>query len=42
MLGTGSEDMNFSFSKEKIAEIVTRKNNGKIPVVMGCSFFMTT
>ena len=40
VLGTGSEDMNLSFSKrKKIAEIVTRKNNGKIPVVMGCSFF---
>ena len=40
VLGTGSEDMNLSFSKrKKIAEIITKKNNSKIPLVMGCSFF---
>lgn len=40
VLGTGSEDMNLSFSKRiKIAKIVTKENNGKVPLMLGCSFF---
>ena len=40
VLGTGSEDMNLTFSKRiKIAKIVTKENNGKVPLMLGCSFF---
>ena len=39
-LGTGSEDMNISFKKRiKIAKNISAINNGKLPLIMGCSFF---
>ena len=40
VLGTGSEDMNLSFSKRlQAAQIICETNNGKIPLVLGAGFF---
>lgn len=40
VLGTGSEDMNLIFKKRiKSAEIITKENNSKLPLILGCSFF---
>lgn len=40
MLGTGSEDMNLSFSKRiQVAQTVCETNAGKIPLILGAGFF---
>jgi len=40
VLGTGSEDMNLTFSKRlEVAETVTNVNRNKVPILLGCSFF---
>lgn len=40
VLGTNSEDMNLSFKKRLVvAEIVTRTVAGRVPVLLGCSFY---
>ena len=39
-LGTGSEDMNLSFSKRiEVAQVVCETNGGKIPLMLGAGFF---
>lgn len=39
-LGTGSEDMNLSFQKRiEVARIVSEKNAGRIPILLGSSFY---
>ena len=39
-LGTGSEDMNLGYENRlRIARIVSRVNDGKVPLMMGASFF---
>jgi 4-hydroxy-tetrahydrodipicolinate synthase len=41
-LGTGSEDMNLSFSRRvKIAQIVSETNRERVPVLLGASFYAT-
>lgn len=41
-LGTGSEDMNFTFSQRlEIARIVSETNRGRVPVILGASFYAT-
>jgi len=40
VLGTGSEDMNLSFSKRlQVARTVCNINAGKIPIILGAGFF---
>lgn len=40
VLGTGSEDMNINVKKRvELAKIISFRNNGKIPLIIGCSFF---
>lgn len=40
VLGTGSEDMNLSFEKRlTVARAMTEANAGKLPLVLGASFF---
>lgn len=40
VLGTGSEDMNLSFSKRlQVARTVCKVNAGKIPIILGAGFF---
>lgn len=39
-LGTGSEDMNLTFKKRlQVAEVVTKANAGRLPLVLGAGFF---
>jgi len=39
-LGTNSEDMNLTFAKRlQAAEIITRRNHGRIPLILGSSFY---
>ena len=39
-LGTGSEDMNLTFSSRKlVAEVMCEANSGKLPLVLGCGFY---
>lgn len=41
-LGTGSEDMNLSFDRRlKIARIVSETNSGRLPIILGASFYAT-
>jgi dihydrodipicolinate synthase/N-acetylneuraminate lyase len=40
VLGTGSEDMNINMKKRvELTKIITMKNKGKVPLIIGCSFF---
>jgi len=40
VLGTGSEDMNLSFTKRlEVARCTTETNKGKMPLILGSSFF---
>ena len=40
VLGTGSEDMNITFEKRlKISKLISTENAGKLPLILGCSFF---
>lgn len=40
VLGTGSEDMNFSFKKRiEVAKVVSETNAGRVPIVLGAGFF---
>ena len=40
VLGTGSEDMNLSFAKRRlVAEVATKTNAGRKPLVLGAGFF---
>ena len=39
-LGTNSEDMNLTFAKRlQAADIMTRRNKGRIPLILGASFY---
>lgn len=43
VLGTGAEDMSLSYSQRLVvAETVAKVNNGRVPLVVGCSFFSMT
>ncbi|MBN2059269.1 MAG: dihydrodipicolinate synthase family protein [Deltaproteobacteria bacterium] len=40
VLGTGSEDMNLTFSKRlEVARCATEANKGKVPLILGAGFF---
>lgn len=40
VLGTGGEDMNLAFRKRlEVARVVTETNAGRVPIVLGASFF---
>jgi 4-hydroxy-tetrahydrodipicolinate synthase len=41
-LGTGSEDMNLSFARRlQIAHIVSETNSGRLPIILGATFYGT-
>lgn len=41
-MGTGSEDMNLSFSQRmKVAGIVSETNSGRAPIILGATFYAT-
>ena len=41
-LGTGSEDMNLSFSQRlRISSVVSETNSGRVPIILGATFYAT-